>query len=1166
MAKTSEDLFKRALQAQTTHTKYLQTFEDNLSYFLFGKKAEIVKGLGVTTFPQVDLVDALDVYKPEAWNPLSSFVNAFAEEIGNSDFLINVDPYPVKGKEPWQSFADQMEDYLDELHRLHNRKKHLKGLTLMMLFYGYFGIYTNGRRYWFLTPYEFFPGDANVTYISDQPFVVRKTLVLKATLKKMAWQGKVNPEALRSLDKISDLDGVSLYDIWSLPLDLNCCFLETGQLLYEQPFPYPKRYPFALAAPREILGSFYQKPIMADLIPLLKKYKDSIENIEESSKSIANPILTYDADAGIDVDALSRALREGYKRIIVGKNREGQIAFIRPGSLPSYALSMPEIIRNQMMERLGINDMFLGMKPSGIRAAGAMEALVKGAFRKLNVYSAAIEEAFDYIDNYILEYIRLHKLQFAENPRFKNIEEIFQGNVRYFARETFKGFLSQIGPTEKRETLVRYKANMLPLSRTLQELGYHQPRRIIAQMRKEMAEEQEWKMRLREQLKRPKSLIEEVTSRLKGQLKNPFYIWPARDDKLLVRVHKIDAQRAAFLLSDLTEKVLIEPVTRRKKLTPPPTSVRTPKEERQEVQEEREGQEAKQPQRGKKTLPSVQRLKETLQKLSALAKGQVKKPEEQQSESETSENPKSEENRVKTEAAKKHWTTEEIEERIRSMIRRQRTIRKVEGYLSLPGLYLVEPHAKWIYTGKKTLILKSRPFREEVLNKPHLLLGKKVYGVIIIRDIIEDFDFDKLRRHHMVSPRERKKWWGNQKLYCYIFEFHPFAEPLDWERPQGVQTFVKEVKVKRPEGLPFTGDLKPVKLAPWKVPPPHKPEKKAFQPHEFFSFDRLKELIPPGKYDVSFKVDGLRGFLWVHNGEARMFSDAGNKWPRERIEPILEEAEKKFKNMDVLLDGELVMKEIPRRDIAGYIHGQWEPTKEQLESLRYITWDILYLKDKSLASLPFRKRSDILNQFYPYKRYQKGRIQRVYHGVMDRDEIPKRGRKYMSDEGIVVRDIEASYWATHSTYKVKRQFDVDVRVIAVEKTKVGLPIFHCALRDGTYIGQTYAQAEVTAKPGEIIRVNVEHVTLRDDGSIGWYAPRPKSWKEGKITPRKISTTQVGIGGPDTLDLIKEIYLAGGGSEEKWNAWLPKHKKWKKEVMPKLIKKEIREGVEPSKIG
>ena len=142
--------------------------------------------------------------------------------------------------------------------------------------------------------------------------------------------------------------------------------------------------------------------------------------------------------------------------------------------------------------------------------------------------------------------------------------------------------------------------------------------------------------------------------------------------------------------------------------------------------------------------------------------------------------------------------------------------------------------------------------------------------------------------------------------------------------------------------------------------------------------------------------------------------------------------------------------------------------------------------------------------------------------------------------------------------------EIDVKVFAVEKTKTRLPIFHCLLRDGTYIGQTYAQSEVKAKPGDVIRVQVEHFTLRPDGSLGWYAPRPSGVK-GQVK-KYPSLTQKGIGGPDTLSFVKEHYLLEG-TEKKWNEWLKVHKVWKKEVMPKLLKRlkeKIEKGVSASK--
>ena len=315
------------------------------------------------------------------------------------------------------------------------------------------------------------------------------------------------------------------------------------------------------------------------------------------------------------------------------------------------------------------------------------------------------------------------------------------------------------------------------------------------------------------------------------------------------------------------------------------------------------------------------------------------------------------------------------------------------------------------------------------------------------------------------------------------------------------------------------------------------------------------EIIPEATYDVSEKIDGLRTFIWKSGDKVKLYSDVGNLFPEARVQTLIDDFKKVFSH-DVLIDGELIMEGIRRKDVAGYIHGKWTPTKEQLDSLRIKCWDILYVKDKSVASIPFYKRSAILDLYL--LKGCKGRICRVKHSVVKRSGIEGAIKKLASVEGAVIRDISSAYWATHTTYKMKYQFDVDARVIAIQKTKTGLPVFQCTLSDGTFIGQTYPQSEITAKPGDVIRVNVDHVSILPSGRVNWYGPKPRSWKEGKITPKKISTTQVGIGGPDNLDLIKEIYLVTGGSTKEWEEWLPKHKEWKKEKMPAFIE-QIKKG-------
>ena len=128
-------------------------------------------------------------------------------------------------------------------------------------------------------------------------------------------------------------------------------------------------------------------------------------------------------------------------------------------------------------------------------------------------------------------------------------------------------------------------------------------------------------------------------------------------------------------------------------------------------------------------------------------------------------------------------------------------------------------------------------------------------------------------------------------------------------------------------------------------------------------------------------------------------------------------------------------------------------------------------------------------------------------------------------------------------------------MIKKETTANGGFVYHTALRDGTYMGQTYAQKYVQTKPGDVIRVSVEHVTLRPSGQLSWFSPKPINLKASFAkAPAGKSLTQPDIGRADTLAQVKEVYLAGGGDLKRWGIWLPKFVAWRKTQMPKLLAK------------
>ena len=116
-------------------------------------------------------------------------------------------------------------------------------------------------------------------------------------------------------------------------------------------------------------------------------------------------------------------------------------------------------------------------------------------------------------------------------------------------------------------------------------------------------------------------------------------------------------------------------------------------------------------------------------------------------------------------------------------------------WADMPGLYIVEPSAEWIYTSRKQMILKRKSYDKQI-NKQLILCGQKAYGVIILRSSrkIDEKLFKKLEREHQVTDKEVKKWWNSYYLYAYTFDFYPFKKPVDYHRVRGIQTMIKSVQ------------------------------------------------------------------------------------------------------------------------------------------------------------------------------------------------------------------------------------------------------------------------------------------------------------------------------------------------------------------------------------
>ena len=98
---------------------------------------------------------------------------------------------------------------------------------------------------------------------------------------------------------------------------------------------------------------------------------------------------------------------------------------------------------------------------------------------------------------------------------------------------------------------------------------------------------------------------------------------------------------------------------------------------------------------------------------------------------------------------------------------------------SASGLYLVAPHAQWIWAGKKKLIVKARKFHKQI-HKSLLLVGPRFIWGVISLDAPHEIDlkrFGELSGRHLISVEERQKWWPTKtSLFAYEFSFKKFKE------------------------------------------------------------------------------------------------------------------------------------------------------------------------------------------------------------------------------------------------------------------------------------------------------------------------------------------------------------------------------------------------------
>lgn len=115
------------------------------------------------------------------------------------------------------------------------------------------------------------------------------------------------------------------------------------------------------------------------------------------------------------------------------------------------------------------------------------------------------------------------------------------------------------------------------------------------------------------------------------------------------------------------------------------------------------------------------------------------------------------------------------------------------------GIYIAPNHAELIVSGEKTLIIKKKKLPDDRvwwLVTRSKGVGLKLGSISMSPAKPLDLEgFIKLQRSHLITPEERRNWWGDAgKFWCYRFRFKKLKTPIRVDIPRGVQTIVNFIK------------------------------------------------------------------------------------------------------------------------------------------------------------------------------------------------------------------------------------------------------------------------------------------------------------------------------------------------------------------------------------
>lgn len=277
-----------------------------------------------------------------------------------------------------------------------------------------------------------------------------------------------------------------------------------------------------------------------------------------------------------------------------------------------------------------------------------------------------------------------------------------------------------------------------------------------------------------------------------------------------------------------------------------------------------------------------------------------------------------------------------------------------------------------------------------------------------------------------------------------------------------------------------------------------KPQKTENRSNEYYDIDEFKD-FKGGAYFVEPKYDGIRVQLRKTGYLIQILTDEGNEIA-EKLPNIAEQA-RKIPYTSCILDAELVMyrgsQRLDHTAVTAYLHST-TPPEDYHHRLK--PFDIVYAEGEDLRtkSLAERKKALAKVQWTEH-------IHPVKYKLVKAEDLIPAIKEMATSEGAMIKDADSTYNAGgEGWWKWKRQFTLDVLVVKVDKKDDGY-VYTCKVGD-VEIGDTYV-TKIEAKEGDVITVSVDHVTKKQDGSWGWYAPKAVSVRKDKKESDPVSVLE-----------------------------------------------------------